>query len=282
MANQRPNAFRDLHHRAGAFIIPNPWDVGSAKILAAMGFEALATTSAGYAFSRGRKDGGVATAEMLAHCREIVAATPLPVSADLEKGLGDTPEAAAQTIREAAAHRAWPAPRWRISPATRTSRSSISASRSSASRRQSKRPAGSATISSSRRGRRTSCTAAPISTTRSGGCKPSRRLAPMCSMRRASRSGPGPRGLRGGVQACQCAAPGGRSASPSWKRPGAKRLSVGSGLARLAYGSLIRRRQGDARARRHSHSRGTRPVSRTSKDISDCLGHPAWSLACPT
>lgn len=101
--DHRSSPFRDLHHRPNAFIIPNPWDVGSAKILAAMGFEALATTSAGYAFSRGRKDGGVATAEMLEHCRDIVAATPLPVSADLEKGFGDTPESAAQTIREAAA-----------------------------------------------------------------------------------------------------------------------------------------------------------------------------------
>ncbi|WP_088346879.1 MULTISPECIES: isocitrate lyase/phosphoenolpyruvate mutase family protein [Rhodomicrobium] len=97
------STFRDLHHRRGAFIIPNPWDVGSAKILASMGFEALATTSAGYAFSLGRKDGGVGAAEMLDHCRAIVAATPLPVSADLEKGFGDTPHAAADTIRQAAA-----------------------------------------------------------------------------------------------------------------------------------------------------------------------------------
>ena len=94
--------FRDLHRRAGAFIIPNPWDVGSAKILAAMGFQALATTSAGFAFSRGMKDGGVTIAEMLEHCVTIVAATPLPVSADLEKGFGDSPEDAAHTIRQAA------------------------------------------------------------------------------------------------------------------------------------------------------------------------------------
>jgi 2-methylisocitrate lyase-like PEP mutase family enzyme len=100
--DSRSSPFRDLHNRPNAFIIPNPWDVGSAKILAAMGFEALATTSAGYAFSRGRKDGGISTSEMLEHCRDIVAATPLPVSADLEKGFGDTPESAAQTIREAA------------------------------------------------------------------------------------------------------------------------------------------------------------------------------------
>lgn len=103
MPNDRPSSpFRDLHNRAGAFIIPNPWDAGSAKILAAMGFEALATTSAGFAFSLARKDGGVTSAEMLAHCRDLVAATPLPVSADLEKGFGDTPESAADTIRQAA------------------------------------------------------------------------------------------------------------------------------------------------------------------------------------
>jgi 2-methylisocitrate lyase-like PEP mutase family enzyme len=102
-ADRHSSAFRDLHHRDGAFIIPNPWDAGSARILAAMGFEALATTSAGYAVSLGRKDGGISGAEMLAHCRDMVAATTLPVSADLERGLGDTPDAAAETIRQAAA-----------------------------------------------------------------------------------------------------------------------------------------------------------------------------------
>ena len=104
MPNDRPSlSFRDLHHRAGAFIIPNPWDVGSAKILAALGFEALATTSGGFAFSLARKDGGVTSAEVLQHCRDLVAATSLPVSADLEKGFGDTPESAADTIHRAAA-----------------------------------------------------------------------------------------------------------------------------------------------------------------------------------
>jgi 2-methylisocitrate lyase-like PEP mutase family enzyme len=103
MPNDRPSsAFRDLHNRPGAFIIPNPWDAGSAKILAGMGFEALATTSAGFAHSRGQKDGGVTGVEMLSHCRDIVAATSLPVSADLEKGLGDTPDTAAETVRQAA------------------------------------------------------------------------------------------------------------------------------------------------------------------------------------
>lgn len=93
--------FRDLH--AVTFVIPNPWDVGTARLLAALGFKALATTSAGYAFSRGLPDGGVDFEAMIQHCRELVAATPLPVSADLEKGKGDSAESAAETIFAAAA-----------------------------------------------------------------------------------------------------------------------------------------------------------------------------------
>ena len=94
--------FRELHKGPGAFIIPNPWDVGTARILAHLGFKALATTSVGMAFNLGKRDGGVSETETLAHCRTIVAATPLPVSADLEKGFGDSPEEAARTIRLAA------------------------------------------------------------------------------------------------------------------------------------------------------------------------------------
>jgi 2-methylisocitrate lyase-like PEP mutase family enzyme len=90
--------FRDLHHAGGAFILPNPWDIGTAKLLASTGFKALATTSAGYAFSRGLPDGAIGFEEMIDHCRDIVAATGLPVSADLEKGKGDSPESAAETI----------------------------------------------------------------------------------------------------------------------------------------------------------------------------------------
>jgi 2-methylisocitrate lyase-like PEP mutase family enzyme len=94
--------FRRLHEEAGAFIIPNPWDIGTARILAALGFRALATTSAGMAFSFGVTDGRVSREQTLDHCRMLVAATPLPVSADLEKGFGDSPESAAETIRAAA------------------------------------------------------------------------------------------------------------------------------------------------------------------------------------
>lgn len=97
------SAFRLLHERPGAFIIPNPWDVGTARIMAAMGFQALATTSAGMAFSAGIREGRTPQEDVLAHCKMLVEATPLPVSADLEKGFGDSPESAADTIRAAAA-----------------------------------------------------------------------------------------------------------------------------------------------------------------------------------
>ncbi len=96
------NAFRKLHEAPGAFIIPNPWDIGTARILAALGFPALATTSAGMAFSLGVAEGAVSREDTLDHCRSIVAATLLPVSADLEKGFGDSPESAAETIQAAA------------------------------------------------------------------------------------------------------------------------------------------------------------------------------------
>ena len=101
----RAEAFRALHDRSGIFAIPNPWDAGSARILATLGFEALATTSAGFAFSVGRPDaeGAIGREETLANARAIVEATPLPVSADLENGFGDEPAACAETILEAAA-----------------------------------------------------------------------------------------------------------------------------------------------------------------------------------
>jgi 2-methylisocitrate lyase-like PEP mutase family enzyme len=100
---QKAEAFRALHARPRAFIIPNPWDVGTARMLAKLGFEALATTSAGYAFSAGVQDNRVGRDRMLAHVAEIVAATDLPVSADLENGFGDDPKTVAETIRLAAA-----------------------------------------------------------------------------------------------------------------------------------------------------------------------------------
>lgn len=94
--------FRELHHRSTPLLIPNPWDMGSARILTSMGFQALATTSAGLAFQLGVPEGKVSTAQTLEHCRDMVAATALPVSADLEKGFGDSPAAVAETIEAAA------------------------------------------------------------------------------------------------------------------------------------------------------------------------------------
>jgi 2-methylisocitrate lyase-like PEP mutase family enzyme len=99
----RADAFHALHHAPGAFIIPNPWDRGTARILAHMGFKALATTSMGYAFSIGQRDNSLTREETLTNAADIVSATDLPVNADLENGFGDAPEVAAETIRLAAA-----------------------------------------------------------------------------------------------------------------------------------------------------------------------------------
>src|SRR2546425_9326026 len=99
---EKGSTFRGLHERDHAFIIPNPWDIGTARLLARLEFEALATTSAGYAFSIGQRDNTVGRDKMMAHVRDIVAATDLPVSADLENGFGDDPETVAETIKLAA------------------------------------------------------------------------------------------------------------------------------------------------------------------------------------
>ena len=101
---ERAAAFRALHERPGAFVIPNPWDAGTARLLASLGFEALATTSLGLANSLGRVDGtgGVSRAQVIENCRVIAAATDLPVNADLENGYAHEPRAAAEIIRLAA------------------------------------------------------------------------------------------------------------------------------------------------------------------------------------
>jgi 2-methylisocitrate lyase-like PEP mutase family enzyme len=99
---QKGAVLRALHHRDRAFIIPNPWDAGTARLLQLLGFEALATTSAGYAFSMAKPDGTVDRDAMLAHCAALVTVTDLPVSADLENGYADDPAQVAETIRMAA------------------------------------------------------------------------------------------------------------------------------------------------------------------------------------
>jgi len=94
-------AFRDLHVPGRPLLIPNPWDIGSARVLASLGFRALATTSSGFAASLGRLDGTVSRAEALRHAAAIAGATPLPVSADLENGFADEPAAVAHLVRDA-------------------------------------------------------------------------------------------------------------------------------------------------------------------------------------
>ncbi len=105
LQSEKFQAFKALHERPGVFVMPNPWDAGTARILTALGFEALATTSAGFAFSIGRRDSiaGLTRDEILGNARSIVEATHLPVSADLEDGFGGAPELCAETIRLAAA-----------------------------------------------------------------------------------------------------------------------------------------------------------------------------------
>lgn len=104
MATQAEKAhnFRALHKRDGAFIIPNPWDAGTARLLQGLGFEALATTSSGFAHTLGRLDGEVTVDETIEHCRSLCAVTEIPLSADLENGFADDPEQAATTITRAA------------------------------------------------------------------------------------------------------------------------------------------------------------------------------------
>ena len=95
----RHKAFHDLHQQ-GCFVIPNPWDRGSAQMMAALGAKALATSSAAHAFTLGRPDlGGVTRDEALAHAQDLIAATPLPVSGDFENGFGDSPDDVAETVR---------------------------------------------------------------------------------------------------------------------------------------------------------------------------------------
>ena len=102
---QKYKTFKALHERTGAFVIPNPWNAGTAKILTALGFETLATTSAGYAFSVGKEDSTATLTRdgILQNAKEIIDATPLPVSADLQDGFGPSPETCSETIRLASA-----------------------------------------------------------------------------------------------------------------------------------------------------------------------------------
>ena len=94
--------FADLHQREGAFVIPNPWDLGSARLLQGLGFVALATTSAGLAYTLGRGDGEVTLAEKLDHCAQLATGTSIPINADFENGFADDPETMAVNLLQAA------------------------------------------------------------------------------------------------------------------------------------------------------------------------------------
>lgn len=96
---EKAAAFAALHTAPGSFVLPNPWDVGSARMLANLGYKALATTSAGMAWSMGLNDGEASREQLMAHCQALAAASDLPLAADLEDCFGDTPEGAAETIR---------------------------------------------------------------------------------------------------------------------------------------------------------------------------------------
>lgn len=98
--SQKRAAFRNLH-RSGCFVLPNPWDAGSARVLTRLGFKALATTSSGYAWSCARADGQLSRDEVLAHLRAMVDATDLPINADFEGGFSDTPEGVGESVRMA-------------------------------------------------------------------------------------------------------------------------------------------------------------------------------------
>ena len=103
MTTDRYDEFLALHHQDTPLLIPNPWDIGSAKVLQSLGFQALATTSAGFANSLGRMDGDVTRDEVLEHCRVMAAATSLPVNADYENGFADSADGVAESVRLAAA-----------------------------------------------------------------------------------------------------------------------------------------------------------------------------------
>ena len=138
--NELPKRFLALHRPGTPLLVPNPWDAGSAKLLASLGFEALATTSAGFAATLGRVDNSLTREEALAHSAAIVAATPLPVSADLENGFADDADGVADTCG-APSTPAWPAARSRTRPGAPTSRSMHSSMPPSASpRRPRQRP----------------------------------------------------------------------------------------------------------------------------------------------
>ena len=128
---EKRREFRRLHE-SGCFVLPNPWDIGSARYLQGLGFKAIASTSAGFAFTQGLPDGAMSREMMLAHLRELSAVADIPVNADFEGGFADDPDGVAESVRLCCDDRRRRACRSRIRPAIRTIRFTISIFRSRA------------------------------------------------------------------------------------------------------------------------------------------------------
>ena len=179
---EKGTAFRALHE-GEPFVIPNPWDAGSARVLESLGFKALATTSSGFAYTLGRADGEATLDEVIDHVRVLSAATSLPVSVDLENGHGPAPANATEAIARAAEAGAVGGSIEDYDPGEdrvydrdhAAERVAAAAKRRTRCRSRSRSP----------RARRTTSAATPTSTTRSPACRPTRRRAPTCSTRPA-------------------------------------------------------------------------------------------------
>ena len=176
--------FLALHRPGQPLLMPNPWDLGSAKLLASLGFEALATTSSGFAATLGRNDGSVTRDEAMIHAAVIVAATELPVSADLENAYADDLAGVAETMRLAIEVGLAGASVEDFAGRAATA-STTPGWRPNASRRPPRRPTRAPASWYSPPGRRTTCTATPTSPIPSPGCRPTRRPAPTSCTRRA-------------------------------------------------------------------------------------------------
>ena len=230
--SDRRARFRELH-ADGIFVMPNPWDVGSAKLLASMGFEALATTSAGLAWSLGKLDMQVTRDELVAHVGAIAAATPLPLNVDSERCFPDEPGGVAETVRLLAEAGAAGCSIEDYDPATDAIEPLEVAAERSRSRPRRRR-------SSSPRGPRTISTASTTSTTRSPAWSPTATRAPTSSTRPASATSARSRRVveEVGVPVNVLALPVGPSVS-ELGAVGVRRVSTGGALARAAYGALL-------------------------------------------
>ena len=237
----KARAFLSLHRPGEPLLLPNPWDLGSARLLASLGFKALATTSSGFAATLGRNDGSVSREEALIHAAVIVAATDLPVSADLENAFADAPDRVAETLRLAIQVGLAGAS---VEDFSGREEDPIYALRFAADvSRQRRRPLGKALFPwCSPPARKTTCTVTPILPTRSPGCRPTRRTAPIPVR-------PGPAPYRRHPPSDPRSRPPGQRAGPRG-RPHRGRTGRGGRQPDLG-GRLVRiRRPGGTRQRR--------------------------------